>query len=110
LISKILVGRKISEVVENADELGFGEGQLQWRAIVEAIRSLQVLPEPRVDGLHTPFAGELTQEEARLVGAAICERLLPTLGDDERLLLDGRTTTEPDDSAFYRDPAEQHKS
>jgi hypothetical protein len=28
LISKFLVGRKISEVVENADELGFGEGQV----------------------------------------------------------------------------------
>jgi len=28
LISKILVGRKTSEVVENADELSFGEGQV----------------------------------------------------------------------------------
>ena len=28
MISKILVGRKTSEVVENADESGFGEGQL----------------------------------------------------------------------------------
>jgi hypothetical protein len=28
--------------------------------------------------IHTPFAGELTQEEARLVGAAIRERLLQT--------------------------------
>src|SRR5215510_14112606 len=27
LISKFLVGRKTSEVVENADESGFGEGQ-----------------------------------------------------------------------------------
>ena len=27
MISKILVGRKTSEVVENADESGFGEGQ-----------------------------------------------------------------------------------
>jgi hypothetical protein len=28
LISKILVGRKTSEVVENADESSFGEGQV----------------------------------------------------------------------------------
>ncbi len=81
-----------------------------WRAIVEAIRSLGVLAEDRVDALHEQFAGELTEDEARDVAAAIRERLLPTLRDDERLLLDGRRTTEPDDGTFYRDPAEQHKN
>jgi hypothetical protein len=35
---------------------------------------------------------------------------LPTLDDDERLLLDGRRTTEPDDGTFYREPAEQHRN
>ncbi|HEY7153514.1 MAG TPA: hypothetical protein VH575_06115, partial [Gemmataceae bacterium] len=77
---------------------------------VEAIRSLGVLPEKRVDALHEQFVGELTQEETRAVAAAIRERLLPTLADDERLLLDGRRTTEPDDGTFYRDPAEQHRN
>ena len=95
---------------QGTDEVVFNINFWHWRAIVEAIRRLQVLPEPRVDGLHTPFASELTQEEARLVGAAIRERLLPTLGEDERLLLDGRTTKEPDDGVFHRDPAEQHKN
>jgi hypothetical protein len=28
------------------------------------------------------------------------ERLLPSLRDDERLLLNGKRTTEPDDGAF----------
>src|SRR5688572_10611040 len=81
-----------------------------WRAIVEAIRSLRVLPEARVDALHEQWVGELTEDEARSVAPAIRERLLPTLRDDERLLLDGRTTTEPDDGTFYRDPAEQHRN
>jgi len=81
-----------------------------WRAIVEAVRSLHVLPDERIDGLHTPFVGELSEEEARLVGSALRERLLPTLGEEERLLLDGRTTTELDDGTFYRDPTEQHKN
>ncbi|WP_437312682.1 transposase [Sorangium sp. So ce385] len=35
-------------------------------------------------------------------------RSLPTLQEGERLLLDGRRTTEPDDGTFSRDPAEQH--
>jgi hypothetical protein len=32
------------------------------------------------------------------------------LGDEERLLLDGRRTTERDDGTFYRDPDEQHQN
>jgi hypothetical protein len=81
-----------------------------WRAIVEAIRPLHVLPEDRVDGLQAPFIGDLTEEEARAVGAAIRERLLPTLDADERLLLDGSRTTVPDDGTFHREPAEQHRN
>jgi hypothetical protein len=81
-----------------------------WRAIVEAVRSLRVLPEERVDRLQTQFVGELKEEEARLVGAAIRARLLPTLADQDRWLLDGTTTTEPDHGTFYRDSAGQHKN
>jgi hypothetical protein len=80
-----------------------------WRAIVEAIRSLAVLPDSRVDALHEQFVGDLTEEEAQVVAAAV-RGLTATLRDDERLLLDGRRTTEPDDGTFFRDPAEQHKN
>lgn len=82
-----------------------------YRAIVEAIRLLGVLPSDKVDGLHESWQENgLTTEEARLVAAALRTRLLPTLGEDERLLLDGRRTTEPDDGTFYRDPADQSKN
>jgi hypothetical protein len=95
---------------QKTDAIVFDINFWHWRAIVEAIRSLRVLPDSRVDALHEHFLGELTQDEARAVGAAIRERLLSTLADDERLLLDGRRTTEPDDGTFYRDPSEQHKN
>jgi hypothetical protein len=81
-----------------------------WRAIVEAVRSLGVLPEGRVDALHEQFVGELTAEETRAVAAAVRCRLLSTLREDERLLLDGRRTTEPDDGVMHYEPAEQHKN
>lgn len=82
-----------------------------YRAIVEAIRSLGVLPDEKVDALHELWQDNgLTAEECRLVAVAIRHRLLPTLGEDERLLLDGRRTTEPDDGTFHRDPAEQHEN
>lgn len=95
---------------QSTDEIVLDINFWHWRAIVEAVRALAVLPEDRVDPLHQPFVGELTRAEARRVGAAIRERLLPTLADDERLLLDGRRTTEPDDGTFYRAPAEQHRN
>ncbi len=95
---------------QKTDAIVFDVNFWHWRAIVEAVRSLGVLPESRVDALHEQFNGELTEGEARTVAAAIREWLLPTIGDDERLLLDGRRTTEPDDGTFYREPAEQHKN
>ena len=95
---------------QKTDAIIFDINFWHWRAIVEAIRSLGVLPESQVDALHEQFAGELTEGEARVVSAALRERLLPTLADGERLLLDGRRTTEPDDGTFYRDPAEQHRN
>jgi hypothetical protein len=56
------------------------------------------------------LVGELTEEEARIVATAIRRSLLPDLTDDERLLLDGRRTTEPDDMTFHRAPGERHKN
>jgi hypothetical protein len=95
---------------QKTDAVGFDVNFWHWRAVVEAVRSLGVLPEARVDALHDPFVGELTEGEAQEVAAALRARLLPTLREDERLLLDGRRTTEPDDGTFYRAPAEQHKN
>jgi hypothetical protein len=97
-----LFDRKTNEIV-------FDVNFWHYRAIVEAIRSLDVLPEETVDALHESWQGTgLTTEEARVVAEAIRTRLLPTLGEDERLLSDGARTTEPDDGTFYREPAEQH--
>jgi hypothetical protein len=41
---EILVGRKISEVVENADESGFGEGQLARAQVVIFSGAIRLLP------------------------------------------------------------------
>src|SRR5258708_4194294 len=92
-----------------SNEVIFRVNFWHWRAIVEAIRSLGVLPEPRVDSLPEPCVGELSQEEARAVATAIRQGLLPSLAEQERLLLDGRRTSEPDDGTLYRSPEEEHK-
>jgi len=93
---------------QQTNDIVFDVNFWHWRAIVEAVRTLNVLPEQTVERLHEPWTGELTQEEARAVGEAIRARVLPTLNDSERLLLDGSRTTEPDDGTFHREPHEQH--
>jgi hypothetical protein len=95
---------------QKTDAIVFDTNFWHWRAIVEAVRSLKVLPEDRVDPLHDAFVGELTEGEARTVAKAIREQLLPTLAVGERLLLDGRRTMEPDDGTMHYDPLEQHKN
>ncbi|WP_438016845.1 hypothetical protein WMF18_39615 [Sorangium sp. So ce315] len=85
------------------DAAGFHVNFWHWRALVEAIRRLDVLPGTRVDGLHEPFCGNgLTQEESRFAADKLEACLLPTLAEDDRLLLDGRLTRDPDDGTFYK--------
>jgi len=99
-----LFDRKTNDIV-------FDVNFWHYRSIVEAVRSLRVLPETTVDALNGSWQDTgLTVGEARLVAAAIRARLLPSLADDERLLFDGRQTTEPDDGTFHREPSEQHKN
>lgn len=81
-----------------------------WRTIVEAVRDLAILPDATLDALHKPEAGALSGEEARAVARALRERLLPTLAPDERLLLNGARTKEPDDQVFHRAREEQWRN
>lgn len=100
----------ITLVDQKSEDLVFDVNFWHWRAIVEAVRRLAVLPAERAAALHEPFVGDLTQDEARTVATAIRERLLPTLESDDRLLLDGTRTKAPDDGTFYRSPEEQHRN
>jgi hypothetical protein len=96
---------------QKTNHIVFSVNFWHYRAIVEAVRSLQVLPEATVDSLHQNWTGSgLTTEEARLVAKALRTQLLPTLAEDERLLFDGRRTVEPDDGTMHWDAAEQHKN
>lgn len=91
------------------NELVFDINFWHYRALVEAIRSLQVLPDEYVDRLHEPYTGAgLNKEECQLVAAELRSRLVPILGDDDRLLLDGATTKIPDDGVFHKTDADWH--
>lgn len=82
-----------------------------WRAIVEAVRRLEVLPEAVVDGLHEPMCcNGLTTAQARAISSALCQQVLTALADGERLLLHGEVTTEPDNQVFHKIGVERNYS
>lgn len=54
------------------NEVVFDVNFWHWRAIVEAVRALGVLPDVRIDPLHQPFVGE-----ARRGRGARCRRRDP---------------------------------
>jgi hypothetical protein len=92
-------------------DLRFDPNFWHWRAIVEAVRRLRVLPEKKVDDLHVPYCGYgLTRDEARAVASAIRSRLLPSLEPDDRLLLRGETTKMPDDGVMHYEPDDEEKN
>ncbi len=93
------------------DDVVFDVNFWHYRAIVEAIRSLRVLPDEQVDRLHEPFTGSgLTKDECRIVAAELQARVVPILEQDDRLLLDGTVTKEPDDGVFHKTDAEWRKN
>ena len=93
------------------DDVVFDINFWHYRAIVEAIRSLRVLPDDHVDRLHEPFTGSgLTKDECLIVAKELHARLVSTLDQDDRLLLDGTVTKEPDDGVFHKTDIEWQKN
>ena len=82
-----------------------------WRTIVEAIRRLDILPADRAMKLHEPICGhKWSESEARQISSALKARLLPTLAENGRLLLDGAQTLQPDNLIFHRDAENADKN
>ncbi len=92
------------------DTYHFSVNFWHYRAIVEAIRRLETLPNDRAADLHDVYVCEMSREEAHTIAKALNDKLIPTLEADDSLLWGGEITKEPDDGVFHRDPADQHKN
>ena len=92
------------------DEFMFDVNWWNWRALVEEIRRLQVLPDSVVDGLHDSFCGKGLSQEQCLVVADALELRIKDLSDGERILWDGTRTTKKDDGVVHRVHLEKNYS
>jgi hypothetical protein len=99
-------------LVDSADQdRTFSVNNWHWHPIVEAIGRLGILPAATLKLFHDKVPGtSLTREEAAKTAAALKERVLPTLGADQRLLLDGAKTSAPDDGTMHYDDTAKNYS
>jgi hypothetical protein len=83
---------------------------MHYSGIVEAISSLGILSEDTSAKLHSCYQNcGLTTEEARLVAAALRNRILPLLEADDWLLPDGTTMTDREIEPRFDDLRAKHR-
>jgi hypothetical protein len=82
-----------------------------WRPTVEVLRQAGLLDEERLAELGMQFSRtRVTKDEARAIAHHLREKVLPSLPQAARILLDGSVTTEPDDGTFYKSPQDFHRN
>jgi len=82
-----------------------------WRPTVEVLRRAGLFDEKRLAESHEQFSRtRVTKDEARAIAHYLREKILPSLPQTGRILLDGSVTTAPDDGTFYRSPEDSHKN
>jgi len=83
-----------------------------WRPTAELIRSFKIVEPERYELMQiSGIVTEFSANEAKQIGQRIRTDILPSLGTDERLLLNLTATDEPDDGIFHRgDTWEQNYS
>ena len=77
-----------------------------WRPTVELLRASGVLDDVQAVLLESGV-GEVSEDQARAIVRFLEGRVLPAVGPDERVLLDGTVTDVPDDGTLHRGPAER---
>ncbi len=79
-----------------------------WRAIVEVILKLKILPDGKVEFLAAPYTGHLSQDEARQVARALRHNTLVDLEPGEHVLMNGKHVDQVDNSHIYKSPERKH--
>lgn len=93
------------------EEIIFQINFWNWRAIVEELRRLEILSDELVDNLHQQFCGYgLNKMQCALVAEAIEKMVVPSISDNQRILLNGERTADPDTYVFYRDDWQENYS
>lgn len=95
----------------SAENYEFTANVWNWKAVIEIIKSLDVISEGTVRQMgYNALGVKVEVEDAHLIGEKIRDQILPKLAPNKRMFSDGSITDQPDDGTIYRDEDEQWKN
>jgi hypothetical protein len=96
---------------QSSENFEFGTNVWHWKAALEIIRSLDIVSEGLIRQMSYNATGvKVSPSEAREIGEAIREKVLPKVPAGKRMFADLTVTGAPDDMTLYRDGDEQWKN
>ena len=94
-----------------AENFEFRANVWNWRAILEIIKSLNIVSDGKLRQMEYNGTGATVEmEEAHLVGGKIHDEILPRLAPNKRIFADLSVTDAPDDGTLHKDEDEQWKN
>ena len=94
-----------------AENYEFTANVWNWKAVIEIIKSLDVISEGTVRQMgYNALGVKVEVDDAHLIGEKIRDQILPRLAPNKRMFSDGSITDQPDDGTIYRDEDEQWKN
>lgn len=95
----------------SAENYEFTANVWNWKAVIEIIKSLDVISEGTVRQMgYNALGVKVEVDDAHLIGEKIRDQILPKLAPNKRMFSDGSITDQPDDGTIYRDEDEQWKN
>lgn len=95
----------------SAENYEFTANVWNWKAVIEIIKSLDVISEGTVRQMgYNALGVKVEIDDAHLIGEKIRDQILPKLEPNKRMFSDGSISDQPDDGTIYRDEDEQWKN
>lgn len=95
----------------SAENYEFTANVWNWKAVIEIIKSLDVISEATVRQMgYNALGVKVEIDDAHLIGEKIRDQILPKLTPNKRMFSDGSISDQPDDGTIYRDEDEQWKN
>ena len=96
---------------QSSENFEFSTNVWHWKAALEIVKSLDIISENKIRQMsYNAMGTKVDVDDARTIGEAIRDKVLPKMPEGGRMFGDLRVTDEPDDMTLHRDDDEQWKN
>ena len=96
---------------QSSENFEFSANVWNWKAALEILKSLDIMSEGKIRQMsYNALGTKVDIDDARTIGEAIRDKVLPKIPENGRMFGDLRVTDEPDDMTLHRDNDEQWKN